>query len=98
MQGPPGPQGLQGPRALQGDRGLQGPPGRQGIQGIHGIPGARGPQGFRGPRGHMTAVSAGPAPTSVNITALDTTGLEMYFQAVGDAMNQLAQQQKIANA
>ena len=74
------------------------PHGRQGIQGIHGIPGARGPLGFRGPRGHMTAVSAGPAPTGPNITTLDTTGLETSFQAVGDAMNQLAQQQQIANA
>ena len=46
----------------------------------------------------MTAVSAGSAPTGPYITTLDTTGLETSFQAVGDAMNQLAQQQQIANA
>ena len=74
------------------------PPGRQGIQGIHGMPGVQGPRGFRGPRGHMTAVPTGPVPTGPNITTLDTTGLETSFQAVGDAMNQLAQQQQIANA
>ena len=45
----------------------------------------------------MTAVSAGSAPTGPNITTLETTGLETSFQAVGDAMNQLAQQQQIAN-
>ena len=98
MQGPPSPQGLQGPRGLQGDRGLQGPPGRQGIQGVCGIPGAQGPQGFRGPRGHMTAVPASPVLTGPNITTLDTTGLETSFQAMDDAMNQLAQQQQIVNA
>ena len=57
----------------------------------------RGPRGFRGPRGHMTVVSASPVPTGPNITTLDTTGLEESFQTVGDAMNQLAQQQQIAN-
>ena len=46
----------------------------------------------------MKAVSADPAPTGPNITTLDTTGIETSFQAVGDAMNQLAQQQQIANA
>ena len=45
----------------------------------------------------MTAASVGPAPTGPNITTLDTTGLETSFQAVGDVMNQLAQQQQIAN-
>ena len=33
-----------------------------------------------------------------NITNLDTTSLETSFQAVGDAMNQIAHQQQIANA
>ena len=33
-----------------------------------------------------------------NVTTLDTTGLENTFQAVGTAMNQLAQQQQVANA
>ena len=33
-----------------------------------------------------------------NVTMLDTTGLENTFQAVGTAMNQLAQQQQVANA
>ena len=32
------------------------------------------------------------------MTTFDTTGLENSFQAVGNAMNQLAQQQEIANA
>ena len=41
---------------------------------------------------------AGALPNAVNpnITTLDTSGLENTFQAVGTAMNQLAQQQ-IAN-
>ena len=91
MQGPPAPQGLQGPQGIQGDRSLQGPPGRQGIQGIHGILGERGPQGFRGPHGQAPAANP-------NITTLDTSGLETPFRVVGNAMNQLAQQQKIANA
>ena len=63
-----------------------------------GIPGERGPCGFRGPQGHIAAVPAGQPQTGSNITTLDTTGLETSFQAVGDAMNQLAQQQQIANA
>ena len=54
-------------------------------------------RGFRGPQGQVTAVSANSAPTGPNITTLDTTGLETSFQAVGDAMNQIAQQQQIAN-
>ena len=43
---------------------------------------------------------AGAMPNAVNpyITTLDTSGLENTFQAVGTAMNQLAQQQQIANA
>ena len=73
------------------------PPRRQGIQCICGEPDARGPQGFRGPWGQITAVLANSAPSGPNITMLDTTGLETSFQAVGDAMNQIAQQQQIAN-
>ena len=95
LQGPLGPQGLQGPQGFQGDRGLQGPPGRQGIQGI---PGERGPWCFRGLWGQTPAVSAGQPQMGPNITTLDTTGLETSFQAMGDAMNQIAQQQQIANA
>ena len=98
MQGPPGPQGLQGPPGIQGDRGLQGPPGRQGIQGICGIPGERGPQGFRGPHGQAPVTQPGQPNLNPNITTLDTSGLETSFQAVGNAMDQLAQQQQIANA
>ena len=98
-EGPLGPQGIQGPQGVQGRIGAQGPPGRQGIQGIRGLQGERGPQGFRGPHGQAPP----PAPTGIpqvnpNITTLDTTGLETSFQAVGNAMNQLAQQQQITNA
>ena len=40
-----------------------------------------------------------PNAVNPNITTLDTSGLENTFQAVGTAMNQLAQQQQqIANA
>ena len=98
MQGPPGSQGLQEPQGIQGDRGLQGPPGRQGIQGIHGIPGQREPQGFQGPHGQVPAAQKGQPQLNPNITTLDTSGLETSFQAVGNAMNQLPQQQQIATA
>ena len=98
LQGPLGPQGLQGPKGLQGDRGLQGPPGRRGIQGIHGIPGERGPQRFRGPHGQAPTVQVGEPQLNPNITTLDTYGLEASFQAVVNAVNQLAQQQQITNA
>ena len=39
-----------------------------------------------------------PNAVNPNITTLDTSGLENTFQAVGTTMNQLAQQQQIANA
>ena len=97
LQGPSGPQGPQGPQGIQGGRGLQGPPGRQGNQGIHGIPGKRGPQGFKGPHGQTTTAQPGQPQLNPNITTLDTSGLEISFQAVGDAMNQLAEQQQIVN-
>ena len=38
-----------------------------------------------------------PNVVNPNITTLDTSGLENTFQAVGTTMNQLAQQQQIAN-
>ena len=46
----------------------------------------------------MNDISADSVPTSPHITTLGTTGLETSFQAVGDAMNQIAQQQQIDNA
>ena len=98
-QGPPGPQGLQGPQGIQGRIGAQGPPGRQGLHGIRGLQGERGPTGFRGPHGQAPSQAPpGMLQINPNITTLDTTGLETSFQAVGNAVNQLAQQQQIANA
>ena len=99
MQVPSGPRrGLQGPQGIQDDRGLQGPPGRQGIQGICGIPKERGPCEFRGPCGQVPTAPIGQPQLNPNITTLDIPGLEISFQAVDNAMNQLVQQQQIANA
>ena len=56
------------------------------------------PEGFRGPHGQAPAAQIGKPQLNPNITTLDTSGLETSFQAVGNAMNQLAQQQQIANA
>ena len=104
LQGPQGPVGMQGIQGLQGPLGPQGVPGmagRQGIQGNRGPQGLRGPRGFQGQRGpviYQPGVGALPNVVNPNITTLDTSGLENTFQAVGTAMNQLAQQQQIANA
>ena len=103
LQGPQGPVSMQGIQGLQGPLGLQGVPGvagRQGIQGNRGPQGVRGPRGFQGQRGpaiYQPGVGALPNVVNPNITTLDTSGLENTFQAVGTAMNQLAQQQQIAN-
>ena len=93
-----GIQGLQGPL---GPQGVPGVAGRQGIQGNRGPQGLRGPRGFRGQRGpaiYQPGVGALPNVVNPNITTLDTSGLENTFQAVGTTMNQLAQQQQIANS
>ena len=109
-RGPPGLQGPQGPMGMQGIQGIQGPLGPQGVPGMagrQGIQGNRGPQGLRGPRGfqgqrgpviYQPGVGTLPNAVNPNITTLDTSGLENTFQAVGTTMNQLAQQQQIANA
>ena len=47
---------------------------------------------------YQPGVGAMPNAVNPNITTLDMSGLENTFQAVGTAMNQLAQQQQIANA
>ena len=98
LQGPQGPVGMQGIQGIQGPLGPQGVPGmagRQGIQGNRGPQGLKGPRGFQGQRGpaiFQPGVGALPNAVNPNITTLDTSGLENTFQAVGTAMNQLAQQ------
>ena len=47
---------------------------------------------------YQPGLGALPNAVNPNITTLDTSGLENTFQAVGTTMNQLAQQQQIANA
>ena len=104
LQGPQGPMGMQGIQGIQGPLGPQGVPGmvgRQGIQGNRGPQGLRGPRGFQGQRGpaiYQPGVGVRPNTVNPNITTLDISGLENTFQAVGTTMNQLAQQQQIANA